>query len=464
MNMKKIDIFKDIKSLIFKGFLTETLKFDNFVIVIRTISSVEETSINEMYQILPKEYNLLAAVDTIKYAIYSINGTRIDNASRELITSWPKQITIKIFKHYLKLIDRIQTTYKLMDDFVKTDESRLRWSVIKATKTSINSTVITGDPDLESKGLSFIQQLWIHLNLQNDEIEENKIQWARTEYMTDSICTFINPKAMRQVQGQKKLAEEENIKKEHREEIKEIQEHTDEKIMIENTADELFDNLQRKSGESVIRRNERVAKALEKVFKEDEHDKIIREYEEFEFCRQLRIKKENTRRSKILYQKKLTRAVIVNMPPKKALPKGINVGFQQISTIGDDVFESKLVQDNKNNVYFINGVDYSEVIQITSFSMLKRKDELFKQIVNESDEETQKYIQTYIDKEKDQSEIVSKIKDIKQHSGGEDFRDKLLNVREGVLAGKISNSFENRQKEMIDKLKQNDVDEIRFGE
>jgi hypothetical protein len=407
----------------------------------------------------------MAAVDTIKFALYSINGVKVTDASRKLVNNWPQKIIAKIFVRYIALVKRVQVAHDLVDDFVKTNDSRLRWSVVKATKTSLNSAVLTGNPEFESRGLTFIQQLWVYLNVQQDIVENNKIEWSRVEYMTDSICGFINPKAMRQVQSQKKLMQEEQIKKEEREEVRQIQNKSEEKVMIQNTADELFDALQRKSGENALERSKRIDKLLVKAFQEDEHDKIVREYEEFEFCRQLRIKKENARRAKILHEKKLINAIVIDVPATRR--PDLRVGYHQVSTLGDDIdTEAKFAEMNKDNKYFVNGVDYSEILQIASFALLKNRDTIFDQIVHESDEETVKWINTYIESEKEQSEVVQKVFDILKSGMGESDRDKLLDAREKVLSGKAvkqsANSLEDKQKEMIAKI-QSESDEIQFG-
>lgn len=459
-----MDKFSDIKALIFDGFLTQTLRFDKFVVVIRTLGATEENSVITSYKDLPKEYNTMAAVDTVKFALYSINGVRVSDASRSLINDWSPKIVAKIFVRYTALVKRVQATYDLIDEFVKTNDSRLRWSVVKATKTSLNSAVLTGNPEFESRGLTFAQQLWVYLNTQQDITERNKIEWSRVEYMTDSICGFINPKAMRQVQSQKKLMQEEQIKKEEREEIRQIQNTSEEKVMIQNTADELFDALQRKSGESAIERSKRIDKLMIKAFQEDEHDKLVREYEEFEFCRQLRIKKENARRAKIVHEKKLSNAIVIDVPVTKR--PDLRVGYHQVSTIGDDVdTDIRFAELNKDNKRFVNGIDYSDILQIASFALLKNRDALFDQVVHESDEETIKWINIYIESEKEQSDVALKVFDILKSGTGESDRDKLLDVRDKVLSRRAnlgSNSLEERQKEMIAKI-QSESDEIQFG-
>jgi hypothetical protein len=286
--------------------------------------------------------------------------------------------------------------------------------------------------------------------------------------MTDSICTFINPKAMRQLQGQKQL-QQENQAIEEREQIQKIQQESKEKIMIENTADDLFAALKKKDYVDAVDKHKQIDKFLAKAFEEDEHDYIVREYEEYLFCKQLRIKKENTRRAKILHQKKLSQVMIIDVPrhlSKEDLPKGIQVGFEQVVTIGNDVdVDLKFAEKNQGNTYFVDGIDYSEIVQITSFSLLKNRELLFKQIVSESDEETIKWIDQYIEEDKEQTETVTKIRDIIQGSTGDSAQDRILNARERILTGKTVETFDGRRKNMLKQMGQDsndDVDEISF--
>lgn len=452
-----MEMFDDIKSLIFDGCLKQTIKFKDFFVVIRTLSPAEESFVIDTYKDLPNDYNLMAAIDTMQRVVYSINGCKITDECRNKIQDWPRHLIIKIFNQYLTLVSRAKNSVKLINDFIKTDDSRLRWTVLKTTKSSLNSAVITGNSEFESKGLSYIQQIWVYLNEQQDLYEENKRDWSKVEYMTDSICTFVNPKAMRQIQGKKKLEQEQQQLTEQRKEITQIQTNSKEKIMIENKADELFDSLTRKPGEAVLDYNNRVKSSVIQAFSEDEHDKIVREHEESQFIKELRIKKENSRRAKILHQKKLSNAIIINLPP----PPGIQVGFNQSVTIGDDEkYDEIQQQESQNNIYYVNGVDYSEILNITSFSMLKNKDIIFKEIANEPEEVTIKYIEEYIEQDTQQkSDIDKMINNIK--TGNQD----LLDAREQILSGgKLKNKYENQQQDLISQIKrEQDSDEIRIG-
>ena len=459
--MEKLD---DIKSLIFEGCLKQTIRFKDFFVVIRTLSPAEEVFVIDTYKDLPSDYNLMAAIDTIQRVIYSINGCKITDEYRHKIQDWPRAIIIKIFNQYLKLVVRAKDSVKHINDFIKTDDSRLRWSVLKTTKSSINSAVITGNSEFESRGLSYVQQIWIYLNQQDDLVEQNKREWTKVEYMTDSICTFVNPKAMKQIQGKKKLEQEQQLINEQQKELIQIQKDSNskEKVMIENKADELFDSLTRKTGESALEYNNRVKSSVIQAFAEDEHDKIVREHEESMFIKELRIKKENSRRAKILHQKKLSNAIVINMPA----PVGIQVGFNQSVTMGDDErFEAIEQEEIKNNIYYINGVDYSDIISIVSFNMLKNRDKILNEIANESGEVTTSYINQYIDEDnQQQSDITKTLQAIKSGNVTEGKSD-ILSMREQILSGGKINRHESQQQDLIAQIKkeQEDSDEIHIG-
>ena len=456
------DSFTDVKSLIFEGFIKETIKFKNIVIVIRTLSLAEENFVIETYSHLSDSYNLLAAADTIKKSLYSINGCKIQDKHKELVDDWPKQLIIKLFNVYLSLCERARNATKIIDKFIQTNDSKVRWSIIKTTKTSINSTIITGNTEFESGGLSYPQQVWIFLNEQEDIISENKLNWLRIEYMTESICSFINPKAMKQVQSKKQLEKDEEFKKQQKEELKRIQKESKEKTMIENSADDLFDSLERRKDETALEYRERVAKAVSKSREEDEHDRIIREYEEYEFARRLRIQKENTRRSKLLHEKKKENSFVIEVPNMR---NDIQVGYHQISNLGsdDDEYESLVQQEQTNNKYYIKGVDYSEIIEIVSFSMLKNRDRILNEVINEPNEVTIKWIDHYIESEKEQTDISRELQEIQKDSiaRGQSSAEVLMNRRDQIL-DRGKNKFEYQQEEMIKQI-QTEQDEIQFG-
>jgi len=448
--------FKDVQSLIFEGCIKETIKINNdLVVVIRTLSLAEENFVVESYENLSDNYNLLAALDTLQKSVYSINGCKITDACSSIIKDWPRQIIIKLFDIYLRLTARAREAIKLVEDFIKTDDSRLRWSVIKSTNTSLNSVTITGNPEWNAKGLSYIQQIWIYLNQQNDLLEQNKLDWSRVEYMTDSICSFVNPKAMRQIQNKKKMLKDEEEMKQKREDTQNMQKELKDNIMIENSADELFDSLERKSNESAKDYRDRISKSLVKAFAEDEHDKIVREYEEYMFSKRLRIQKENARRSKILREKRKENTVIIDVPQKHDIP----VGYQQISTIGSDEDLLDVIrQEEENNPYFINGVNYSEIVEITAFSMLKNKDKILNEIANESDKETEEWVNRYIEEDKKQSEVFKQLTSMTEDaiSRATSNVDTILSRRENVLtAGK--NRFEMQQDEMKQQIQNDEI-------
>lgn len=455
------DSFTDVKSLIFEGFIRETIKFKNIVIVIRTLSLAEENFVIEMYSHLSDSYNLLAASDTIKKALYSINGCRIEDKHKELVDDWPKQLVIKLFHVYLSLCERARNATKIIDKFVKTNDSKVRWSIIKTTKTSLNSAVITGNPEFESRGLSYSQQVWIFLNEQEDMISTNKSEWSRIEYMTDSICSFINPKAMKHVQYKKQLEKDEEFKRQQKDDLKKIQKESKEKTMIENTADDLFDSLERQKDETALEYRERVAKAIYKSQEEDEHDRIVREYDEYEFARRLRIQKENTRRSRLLHEKKKQNSFVIEVPDMR---NDIQVGYHQMLTLGsddDDKFESLVQYEQTNNKYYIKGVDYSEIVEIVSFSMLKNRDRILNEVVNEPNEVTIKWIDHYIDTEKQQTDISKELSEIQKDAinSGQSSAEAMMNRRDQILG---KNKFEYQQSEMIRQI-QSEQDEIQFG-
>lgn len=456
------DSFTDVKSLIFEGFIKETIKFKNIVIVIRTLSLTEENSVIETYSQLSDSYNLLAACDTIKKSIYSINGCKIEDKHKELVYDWPKQLIIKLFNVYLSLCERARTATKQIDKFIQTNDSKVRWSILKSTKTSLNSAVITGNPEFESRGLSYPQQVWIFFNEQEDVISENKLNWSRVEYMTESICSFINPKAMKQVQHKKQLENDEEFKKQQKEESKRIQKESKEKTMIENSADDLFDSLERRKDETALEYRERVAKAVSKAWEEDEHDRIVREYEEFEFARRLRIQKENTRRSRLLHEKKKENSFIIEVPEMR---NDIPVAYHQMSSLGsdDDHFESLVQHEQTNNKYYIKGVDYSEIIDIVSFSMLKNRDRILNEVISEPDEVTQKWIEHYIESEKEQTDISKELFEIEKEAvtSGQSSAEIMMNRRDHIL-DRGKNKFENQQDEMKRQI-QSENDEIQFG-
>ena len=139
-------------------------------------------------------------------------------------------------------------------------------------------------------------------------------------------------------------------------------------------------------------------------------------------------------------------------------------------TLGDDddEFNKRVKEQEKNNPYYINNIDYSNVMNIKSFELLVNRDKIFNQVVNESDEETIKWIDIYIQNEQEQTEVAQKINDLLQTQGLDSTiglkSDDFLNRREIVLTGgeleQTGNSFEDRQNKMKSQIQ---TDSIQFG-
>ena len=262
---------------------------------------------------------------------------------------------------------------------------------------------------------------------------------------------------MKKIQHKRQL-EQEEIEKE--EEMQKIQNENKEKTMIENTADDIFDSLSKRKNETASEYKNRVAEALEKAWQEDEHDKLVREYEEHEFAKKLRIQKENGRRSKLLFEQRKANAVIIEVPEED---NSIPTGFHQIATIGDndEQFAEFIADQQKGNPYYIKGVNYAEIFEITSYNMLKNRDKIFQEVINESDEETIQWIEKYIDEEKNQNDISKQLGEISKEAlaTSTSGKDALLNRRERLVG---RNKFESQQDEMIQQI-QREQDEIQFG-
>jgi len=257
------------------------------------------------------------------------------------------------------------------------------------------------------------------------------------------------------------LLQDEEEQKQQRENIDEMQKNAKDKVMIENSADELFDSLERQKGESPKDYRERVSRSLVKAFVEDEHDKMVREYEENLFRKRLRIKKENARRSKLLREKRKANTVVIDVPKRKT---NVPVAFEIVSTLGtDEELSDALRHEEKTNPNFINGVDYSEIVSITAFSMLKNKDKILDEIINETDEETEKWVKQYIEEDKERSDIFKQLAAINEAaiSGKKSSVETMLDRREGVLTAG-NNRFEAQQEEMKSQIQDEQSDEIGF--
>lgn len=458
----------DIRSLVFDGHIKEVVHVGESIIVIRTLSPSDEVYISDNFSNVGNEYSLMAVTETIKRSIHSINGCVIpkDDIARDRVKDWSRIIITNVFKIYLSLGDRVHEAVKSIDEFLKTDASKFKWSSIKNSKSSLGH-------DLEH---NYIQQLWIYMNEQNDIIEQYKHDWQNTEYITDSICTFINPKAMRQIQQRKSEQQsqlENNIHESYADldlepevqvdeqvpekkvvaEKRDIPIKNEEHTVIQNTTETLFESLKKKPNESKAQHEHRVSQAVQKSMEEDEFDKIIRENDEFHFARNLRIKKENARRIKEHNASKNRSVTIIDDPA----PTGIDVGYHIVSSIGDDE-ESNLRYDEsqKDNKFYVNGIDYSEICLTKAYEILKNRDKIFIEVSHETDAETIKWIEYYID-------LEDKIGVEDDAPGLGDRQSSLLDRRESAVKGESSAA---RRQAMIDKLKQEQQgnDEIYIGD
>ena len=384
MKMKKSHL-SDISSLIFQGFLTSDVFIDNVYITLKTLTTEEREEISSQFKYLPRNYNFLLILELILYSIQVVGGHKVDKQRiKKFLLDVRSTVVLFLYDQYNEMEKRIEDCIKFVDYYIDSNESKYYWGIFKNTSRDIDLH--------EIRHVNQFQYYWIVLNSIKDQTNEEKREWSKIEYMTNSICAFVNPKAYRKVKDKMDISKQLDSESRNREILK-ILEKTgevdiDEKIIVsqENGLIDankgFFDQTIKKENESDEEYKDRINEMMKKQCSgdvADEHDKIVRDYE-------LSILKDNLLRKRkeveIYKYIKKTRNLSQSDTINQTIIKD-GILREESSIVGDDDQINKLNEETREGGYFYNGVSYAEVMDQRGFNSIPKveKERIFNEVM-----------------------------------------------------------------------------------
>jgi hypothetical protein len=374
----------DIHSLlnfIQDGFLVHDVYFLNTYLTFRSLTKTDRQIIHLKFKYLGVKFNLFLVLDILSKSIYRIGGIRVDEESvRKKLQVMNQSIVMQIYEQYNIAEEKFDSLFNNIEKFVNTNESRNLWQIYKMT--------------LNVEKLDEHQYFWALLNINKDKTEQYRFDWSKIEYMTNSICAFINPKEFKRLKNQMNITrqfEEQDIEGPF-----EIEEQDEKEEKVVDLTKRTINGMVKREDENQQDYYRRVSETLVEINKgkiTDEHDQIVRDYEIGILKKMLKDRRTKTEVATTLRSRS---ELMKNENLNIALSKD-GVYHEEASYVGDDVLEAKLSKELQKEGFFFKNNSYADIATDRFFASipLSEKQKVFEEIMNEKIDveiETEKYL------------------------------------------------------------------------
>ena len=347
MNLTKSDL-ELVSHLIFDSCITSEFEFSGVFFLFKTLSTDERNSIELKFRHKTHKQNIVLVVNILTYSIVCIDGDVVDKKELEFkLWRMNSIIILKLYEFYQQLDKKVIEVSQFVDYYIESKESRSHWTVFKTCERTNNLFSL--------KKLNNYQYYWIVMNVFKDQLEEEKKLWGKVEYMTNSICAFVNPKAYNKVKGQIGVSEqfEKYENKDKQAIVEKLEKGESVSSSEQNTKKDIFSSLQQLPGETEEQHIVRVDQMMHKCMSGedvDEYDKVIRETEMNNLYEEL-IEK----RQKICIEKE---------------------AYRRLGTSKDVLENERSINENKElstKGYFFEDVSYFEIVNKKDYMGLNKK-------------------------------------------------------------------------------------------
>jgi hypothetical protein len=350
-----------LSDLVFDSYVTIESEVLGHEFVFRSLKTSEREEISRKYKRLSNKYNIKLVLDILSISLLYVDGFEISREQSEfLLSRLSSRLVLIFYREYQKLDSSIFESSKFIDYYVETRDSRNMWIVFKTCSRVVDPFSI--------RKLNQYQFYWVVMNSHKDLFEEEKRLWAKTEYMTNSICAFVNPKAFRKSKGQMGIVEqlEEQEDKSKQKIVEELEKGEEIKEVESN---DVFSSMNRLEGESEEQHETRVNVLMEKTLNGelvDEHDRIVRNSEIDSFKKLLREK-----RVQVLVEREVFRR------------QGIR--FEDSASVLENEAMAIELEENKKKGFFHEDFSYLEIVRMKDFAAVSKseKEKAFDEVMSE---------------------------------------------------------------------------------
>ncbi len=337
-----------LSNLVFESFIVKEVDLCEYHFLMRTLKTEERDDISRRYKYLSNKYNIQLVLEILSSSIMFINGYEFKkNEHQYLLNKLNSKLILNLYGAYQKLDAESSEASKFIDYYVETRESRNLWSIFKTCSRFTDPFSI--------RKLNQYQFYWIVMNSYKDSFEEEKKIWSKVEYMTNSICAFVNPKAFRKSKSQMGIVEQ--LEKNEDKTKQRVVEQLESGAPVVTETDDIFSTLERLPGETDEDREFRVNTIMEKTLKGelvDEHDRIVRVDEVKTFKRYLMQK-----RKKVLVEKEMN--------------KRNGMKFDSTEVLENDVTRKQFEEDKKKG-FFYEDCSYIDIVKMKDFAAIPKED------------------------------------------------------------------------------------------
>lgn len=362
MSSKKVtkEDLQNLSELIFDNYCFHEFELLGINFILRSLKTDERERIFRKYKYFSKNQNISLILEILSNSLMYINGLEFEKEKhKHFLSFFSLKIILKIFEEYQKNESKIENSSKFIDYYIETRDSRSSWIVFKTCSR------IT-DP-FSIKKLNQYQYYWILMNSFKDSFEEEKRIWSKVEYMTNSICAFVNPKAFRKSKDQMSIVEqlEESEDKSKKKIIEEFEQG--EKIEVKESND-VFSSLEKMQNESEEEHESRVNILMEKTLKGelvDEHDRLVRD-------------------SELEFLKKFLREKRTQVLVEREVFKRQGTKFDSVDVLENEVLKIQLEEDKKKG-FFFEDFSYLEIVRMRDFVTIPKneKEKAFEEVMQE---------------------------------------------------------------------------------
>jgi len=336
-----------LKDLIFEGSYEKDFLIDKYQFTIGTLYALDEKNVFKISKYMSGQAgSVKMMIEVLSTTIRAINGYRL---SEDVVRNFLNQITftfIVFLYDCYKEVNSFPNLEKDYNNFIKTHESSRRWELYKLGYKFSNSN------------LNSLQQSWLYYQSQEQKNQTLEKNIKIADYVINHIThATINPKSY----------------------VKFINSKKDEGTIDENKTHDLvkdlFQDLKVKEGETKVQADIRVRKDLAEQLKtKDDHDLAMKEHN-------LECFKNSIRKYKLSRGQSVRPTVVIGKKKKH-----IEIGLRQSSTLDD----AEVVKELKENPYFVDNVNYENLINCKAFIDIEDKQAIFEAIIEEKD--SKKYL------------------------------------------------------------------------
>jgi len=348
-----------LSNLVFDSYVVREFEIVEYFFTIRSLTTKERESISRKFRHLSSKYNIKLVLEILSSAILYVNGFDFDKEKHQFFLSkLNSRLILKIYSKYQELDSEVSNSSKFIDYYIETKESRNMWTVFK--------TCSRVQEPFSIRSFNQYQFYWIVMNVFKDSLEEEKRSWSKVEYMTNSICAFVNPKAFRKSNGDSIVEQLERHEDKSKQKVIEELEGNLEKKVVETN--DVFSSMERLPDETEEQHEERVNVLMEKTLKGeliDEHDRIVR-------------------KSEIEFLKKFLREKRIQVLVERELLSRRGESLDSDDILENEVLKIQLEEDKKLG-FFHDDFSFLEIVRMKDFAAVskKEKEKAFEEVMSE---------------------------------------------------------------------------------